>query len=980
MLKKTVESLEKENERVRERGGGLERRLHAMKMWKTRARLSEERLKEMMESSGVLGSAQDGLISLSALSNFEKMLMVRDKKIAVLQARLEGEGDREGMDKDSKPTVSLQAKLAGERVRVLELEEELLQCREESAKIQRDLADSQSDISRRESEIQYLRYEVEVVKRLGGQQQEVVMGLRAGLQDRDAQITSLTRALDQSSVERERKKSNHSRKSEVIFDLLLGRDVFAVELTKQSVESELGFSVSRFEMPISSRMSSLIVTAVKENSQAYGHLSAGDEILEVNGLNCRNPITQKRAVEVMERSNGCLRIVAARETSPVQHVGRLKSTPVISDSSKSTLWVTANDTSFSPIAPTSDKPHNDDPVSSPHYHLSLSASPSSPPHYSLPLDSTTRPQPIGQGTLLEPPTSPQLTTELGHDLTDEGQDELDTALNEIDHLKMENQLTTAENFDLQQQLKTKEREREEVGKQLAELEEGLTRERERVEREKERVGGLEEENRDLQSQISEANSSRDTEGQRASKAQEELMKLKVKFEKEKNELMTLITSRESQTQQLEAELKSRLIHGEAKEKQVKELESQRVEEKEEGEKIMQRVTTELQELREKSSREMSLLEIEIERLQSQVTSTRTLLDDRNGQDSGMKTELRQLKQVADESNRQLTEMDNDQRKLREQMGLIKEEAESRTVQCESLTLGVKKVESKLQASRQLASRQQEEIDNLRRERRKYRNERDRAEEERNKLEQTLKCCQSELTSLKEQGEGDMFSELESLVAENTDLQNQLITSQERAEHDGPSEQVVELEKEIDKLRKNLEEMSEKKENAMNELALLQSKTEDLEQKLTASETAVKTADTWRKKSEDLVSSMTFVHEQDTAKIKELEETLSACQKGLEEIRMEATVVQEEMSRELLQLGAECAGLKEKVKMLSENLTNEKESRVDEVKKLKETLKASERSLEHIQTELTARESTNSINQATISQLQSTHELTVQENL
>ena len=64
MLQKMVGSLEAENELVREKMSHLEHKVRGLKMWKARARMAEERLREMVDSSGVLGSSQSGVIIL----------------------------------------------------------------------------------------------------------------------------------------------------------------------------------------------------------------------------------------------------------------------------------------------------------------------------------------------------------------------------------------------------------------------------------------------------------------------------------------------------------------------------------------------------------------------------------------------------------------------------------------------------------------------------------------------------------------------------------------------------------------------------------------------------------------------------------------------------------------------------------------------------------------------------------------------------
>ena len=999
MLQKMVSSLENENERGREKVAGLERRVQALKMWKMRARLAEERLKEMVESSGVLGSGGDGIVSFSALASFEKLLVEKDRKIAALQSRMEGEGSAEEREKENSEatSVNLRTKLAEERVRVLELEEELLRAREEASKALRELEDTQSDVARRESEVQYLKHQVGSVRRVEGHQQEVVMGLRAALLDRDAQIASLTRALEKTTADREKRKSapvfGGGRQS--IFDLLLGREVFNVELSRRSEGGELGFSVSRFEMPISSRSSSLIVTGVKERSQAHGILCPGDEILEVNGVNCQSLGSQKKAVEVLEMGRGRLKIVAARENGPADTVGRLRSTPLIPDSSsQSTLWTTANDASFSPI-----NPHlNDNPSSSPcHYQIKLSSSPASSPPYTVPLASQIRPQPIGQGKLLEPvsPEHIQKSVTIGNrsnsedeslrEREEELEEELNTALGEIENLKMENQLTEAENFDLQQQVKTSERGTADLRREVEEAQGVLAGVRENLEREKRRGSDLEQHTSSLQEKLSEANSERDSERQRASLAGEEIARLKLEIEKGKSELLTEMSTVQSRNEQLEAQVKSTLAQLEAVVSQARQREAQRQTEVKEGEQLVQRLTTELQELRESSATEVSALQAEVETLGSQLNTATAQRDAAGKKEVEMKGELRHLRQVASESNKQLTELDKAHRRLKEQTAGIREQAELKTLECESLTLGIKKTEGKLQANRNLSSRQQEEIDNLRRKKKTLLVERVKAEEERREMEVALKKCRSELAQLKEEmeesqdsGDKDLFTELETLVAENTVLQ--LESCQGRKEVERLSQQVEGLQQQLDKARDTLTTTSIEKDQLQTELRLQTSKMEELKKRLAESETALEVVEGRKKTSEGLVSSMTFVHEQDQGKMRELEETLVVAERGLEEIRLEATRVQEEMRHELLQMGAECAGLKERVKGLSEQLQSEREAHTGEVKSAKEALQTSEQSVGHLSAELEARESANSINQATTAQLQTACEQMEQEKM
>ena len=1011
MLQKMVGSLETENELIREKNSNLEHRVRGMKMWKTRARLAEDRLREMAESTGTLGSSQSGIISFSALASFEKTIAEKDELIASLQSRLGGE-DKELERNGSVPT---RTKLAAERVRVLELEEQLFSCREDSSKALGELSDYQSGVMRRESEIQYLKHAIEAGRKMSLQQQDVVMGLRTALQDRDAQIASLTQALQRTAVDDYKKRPSRNPSEftpQNIFDLLLGREVFNVQLTRPSRDSELGFSVSRFEMPISSRMSSLIVRAVKEGSSAQGLLLPGDEILEVNGLNCRSTISQKKAIQTLEKATGLLKIVAAREQGPAEYFGRIRSTPIISEtsSSQSTLWETANDASFAPISP-SHLSHN---VSSPqHYHISLPNSPGSPSTHDVPMASHIRPQPIGQlqVKVLEQ-SSPdkqrvniddedsmrtketelerevyQLRAEAGHHQTvqNELEEELDAVHSELEALKMEQQLTMAENYDLQQQVKSKISEIVEIQEQVEELQQLLLGVREKVEREEERTRVLEEQNNTLQKALTDAMIAGDIDRQKAAEVKEELVQLKLDFESEKSELLSQMATVQSHNKQLQSDVKSISVQLELAKTSVSEYESKCVREKAEAVVEIQQLKTDLQQLREQSAKEVSSLQIEAEKLQTQLTTSKTLLMAAEKKETELKIELRQLRQAADESNKQLIEHNTTYCTLRGEVAVIREQAESKTLECESLTMGLKRAEGKMQANKDMSSRQRYEIDNLRQNNKRLLIERVKADEERSKAEVTLRICRSEQAQAREKlqsqsGERDgLFSELEALVAENSTLQQQLDCAQEKlVKSNAENEQIEKLQCELDREREARQELRIERDALQNELSLELSKMNELKKALTTAEAAVMTVEVAKKKSDDLVSSMMFVHEQDQATVSELEETLANVQSGLEEIRVEAVSVQEGMNLELQQLGSECAGLREKIKGLETLLDEERSTRASEVETLKKTISSSEQNINQLQVELESRESANNINQAAIAQLQSTSQQVEQE--
>ena len=1016
MLQKMVASLEAENQSSRERVSSLEHRVHSLSMWKARARLAEERLKEMVESAGVLGSSSAGMISFSAISSFEKALVDKDKMIASLQSQVGGgeEGGRGALKRvSSMEATSISAKLAAERVRVMELDEELLSSHEESSKARSELADCQSDTMRRESEIQYLRHEIKVVKQVGHQQQDVVMGLRAALLDRDAQISSLTRALERVSEGGRRKWATRNTDStfsgQSMFDLLLGREVFTVELIRDLEKEELGFSVSRIEMPISSRMSGLVVRSVKGGSPAQGLLLPGDEILEVNGVSCRSA-SQRKAMKSLERGEGSIRIVVAREQGPASFVGRLRSTPVISESS--TLWATANDESLvspsqlsygSPSLPTS-------PISPHQYHL-----PTSPgttlPCFTGPPASHTRPQPIGQVKAIESAAhgadkmaAKENASELEEEvqklreeteqwqlLQAELEEELDTAHTELEAIKLEHQLTTAENYDLQQQVKSSEVELTDIQGQFGELQQLLEGVREKVGREEERTLSLEQQNAALHQRVAEVKTAQDHDKQRVSEKEEEMLRLKMESEREKSELATKIATLQSHNEQLQADVKQRASQLEAAQVQAREREETLEQERREGQQQLQQLKADLLVLREDSAKAVSSSKIDVEKLQSQTGSMKTMLMAAERKEAEMKIEVRHLRQAADESNKQLGELQESHRNLREQVSSYREQVESKTLECESLTLGLKRAMGKLQANGDLSSRQQREIDKLRRNNARLVADQVAAEKVRGKVEAELRISRSEQAQIREKlqnqgGERDeLFSQLESVVAENSALQQQLDDARAAlAEATGEKEleqlnrQLEQVQAELVEKREALQEVSGAKEGLESELRLEQSKTAQLKAALASVEATVEGVEAGKKKSDDLVASMSFVHEQDQARLREMEESLSATRGDLEKVRVESTSMQSEASTELQQLRSECASLQEGSRGLAAQLNEERTARAGEVEAMKQQLSSSERSVSRLQTELEAQQSANSINQATISQLQTTSEQAEEE--
>ena len=991
MLQQMVVSLEEENKCLELKVSKMEHRIHQLSVYKEQARLAEERLKEMVKSSGLLGSQSGGMISLSAISSFEKALLEKDKMIAFLQSKVDKEEGKEnsGVVQDSSSTMNVSAgtELAIERVRVVELEEELLLNREASRKACNKLANQESEILRKESEIQLLRHEIEVAKQVGYQQQDAVMGLHTTLLDRDAQISSLTRALEHTTQTRQEKMAQVGD-SQSMFDLVQGREIFTSKIYRVSVTEGLGFSVNRIEMPISSRTSGLVVRAVGDRNSK---VLPGDEILEVNGYSCRSQ--QEKAIKWLEKGKGAIKIVFARELGPATFVGRIRSTPVIPDSSHSTLWTTATETSLAPIPPaqlsaSSDTSLSPIPHSTPqHYELSLTTSPtytSQDSESSSPIDTHSRPQPIGrvksseivgteQQLLIASPSRKDL--EEGDEgamdreavvnlevevkeLREEAQQwkslqadlegELDETKSELKELKLEHQHTTAENLELQQLIKSRDSELSEIQGHFGELQQSLECVKEKMEREEERTLKLERNIEALSRELVETKTAWDAEKQQAAEKEQKAQKFKVGSEEEKSELRIRITTLQSQNEQLRADETKRSAQLIAAHSQINENKIEMEKEKDEFIQQSQQLRAEILALREKHAADSSSFQFEVEKLQSQVSSLKTILMEAEKKEAEMKIENRHLRQVADESDQQLKNLHEIYSKVKEETNSFKEQAESKTVECESLTRGLKKAEEKQCANRETVTRQQKQIEELRR-------SNNQLQIELRKTEQQLKMLQSEKTQMMEklQSQDDqLFSELEKVIAENTSLQERLETTEQLANQ-------------LEQVQKELED----KREVEKELSLKNTEINQLKNLLTNVEATVEHHKMGKQKSDDLVASMSFVHDQDQSRLKEMEEILSKHQEELEQTKCKLSDLGNEESAKMQQLRAQCVSLEESNKGIVIELEKEKALKVSEVNAIKSKYQVIEQSHKNLQRELEAQETANSINKASISQLQ-----------
>ena len=802
LLQELVTSLEADNKTYRERVSALEERVHRLSMWKARAKLAEERLKEMVESSGVLGSSSAGMISFAAICGFEKALLEKEKMITSLQSKLgavEGkDGKGAGVSARSESVgISDRAKLAAERLRVMELEEEMLHCREQARKMQEELAERWSEVQRRESEVQYLQRKVQLLQQAGRQHREVVGGLRTALVNKDTHLSSLTRALQQATEDRRiARQARHSSFSlHNIFELVMGREVFTVELpcplvpqdvppdpptmqTLPRTPGPLGLVLVEVQLPVSSRGSCLIVQTVREGSPTHCILLPGDELLEVNGIGCRGP-SQQRAVACLEGAGGGgpLRLVVAREAM-VSISNKPQSTPI---QPNSTVWVTANDASHRPPSPSS--------LSSPqHYQLCL---PETAGLVTLSIDHThsprtleSRPQPIGQ---VRPP-KPDENSEGervggGGGGEQEEMEEKETEhlqgeqlMEELEALKVEYQLTVAENFDLQRQVECGEEELAGIQLQILELQQMLEAVRERVKEEEGRTQTLELRNRSLQTELAQAKLERDTQRKIVAERDDEVLRVRMEYQEEVSKTSSKAAMLQSQTEQLQADIKQREGQLELVQSDLREKTAELEKVQSESERVTQQLKAELRALREEAAMNASSSQHELEQMKNQVVTAHSLLVAAEKTEVELKVDIRRLQQEDQRMQHQLSELQGSHRKLRDEVVSYKEQAELKTLESESLTLGLQKVESKLRTSREVITRQQGDIDNLRRMNAQLQAKFSKSEEECWHTEVQLKVVQEEHCQLKErveEREEERFFELEQAVQENTSLQEQL---------------------------------------------------------------------------------------------------------------------------------------------------------------------------------------------------------------
>ena len=691
-------------------------------------------------------------------------------------------------------------KLEAERIRVIELEEELSSRRDEINKLRNAFSEKRTVIISKESEILHLRHEMGSLRKFGGQQQETVMKLRTALMDKEIQLTSLTRALS-----KEKKITEQVRRRQVtpnpalplskiadsgsaplprLFEQVVGREIHAVELTRVSSESELGFSFAKMDLPVSSRVPCLIVKAVRDSGAAYGILKPGDEILEVCGLTCRSA-DQTKALECLEQTVGVLQMVVARDQEDSSGGltgggggGRYHSTPIQrgGGGGSTTLWATAL-TELSSLS----EPSSPEYITVPEHQAEDSTATTSGrkdggPNLEDSGDSYDEREISAEVAELQEhlDESEQVRLELG--------EELDGVRGELDTLQMEFELTKAENFELQQQVGTHEQEMAEIRRHIQELQAALVKLEDQITDDHATIGTLENRNRLVSQELLEAQAKTIAAQKECSESQTELGKMRDSaHRKEKRASQTeeeLTVSRDVNDQLKTDNLKKdeRITNLKSQLETVRTEHEKRLREEQEQ---TERLKLELQAVNETSVKTASSAQDEQEQLQVQLKAAKTILMEAEMKESTLAVEMRYLKQAAEQANKQLTEKEELLKRTSDEMASFKHTAETMTLEMETLTLGLRAAQGKIDSKSEMISRQQKDVDGLRRSKAKLQSEKSQLEATRKDLESKLKVTVSEQAHLEEKQAGssqerdDLFQKLEESISEATMLQQQV---------------------------------------------------------------------------------------------------------------------------------------------------------------------------------------------------------------
>ena len=828
VMQELISTLESENKQCRESVGSQSALIQELS---AKGKQAEKEIFELRRR----GPPSSYEASEARIAKLKKQIEDKDQAILSLQSRLKS---------DSKNVESLlistKTKLEVERVRCIELEEEVSRQKVELTLLKRKAANSDSNLISKESTNLHLKHEIKTLRNFVQQQQDLVMKQRTSLVDKDVQLSSLTRALKKekqiASQLRRIQLSSHaqvldSRGSnpeslEVVFpsfhtsffEQVTGRETCTIELSRTTKEMELGFTFTKIDLPVSSHgVPCLLVKAVKEDSIAAGWLRPGDELIEVNGVLCRSP-QQAKAVRMLEQYVGMLKMVVARDTGPFGH-----STPVGSpgladktgSNDRTTLWATRmprsatfeNFTVESIVSePTEDK--NLEYITVPDQYA-ISVAKNSDESLNEGQQQGNEAGSIVQQTPEMHPNSIKSATSSSNgiessmtfsskeeavyrklqdeilelqDQLDESEhirlnleSELSTTQEGTDRLKEECQHAKTENQDLHRNISAYEVEMSEIRKHISDLQTALVCLEGQVTDEQQKLVSMENLNRVISSELAETKAVASQAVVERDNLQQEARESKAKLGQREEEGRNM----ESQLDELKRN-NTRLLSDVARMgSEVCEVRSSLEECKRSSEDTIANLKQEQKELqaqlqlaKEISEKHTLSSQEEYQHLTTQLKSAKSLLMAAEIKESQQEVEVRYLKQAADLANSQLKKLETDYQKNKEELNVFRQQAEDRTLEMESLTVGLKSAHLKLEARQEMVVRLQGEVNNSRRATFKLRNESSTLKETARKLEIELKGMYSE--------EERLERKLQASLADNDEMFQQLERSYEEA--------------------------------------------------------------------------------------------------------------------------------------------------------------------------------------------------------
>ena len=913
MMQKLISTLESENQYCREKVNSQAKFIRDLADWESKAKKAGKELEELKK----------GLKSSRPLMELRKELEMKNQTIQSLNWRL----NSSGKDSESMKLSSTRTKLELERVHCIELSEELSQKNGEIALLKRTLDEKESDNIKNVSEILHLTHELDTLKKFEQQQQDLIMKQRSSLAEKGARLSTFALALNKEKqivdqLMRKLRLQSSSAQSILpkvsdsfispessLFDQLSGRHTWTIELTKDTEETELGFSFATVDLPVSSRVPCLVINKVKEDSLAAGILEPGDELLEVNGVLCRST-QQSKAIYFLKHGMGTLKIVVSRARMASKNHTQMKRAP--SDDTR--LWAThisplksenatfenfSVDTASGSVEFSSPKyitvpseaysitvsvkessvngDHSEADLSAPNGSMGgVTISPKSLISDPYPISSSegsledrpqkTHPISSSEGSLEDQLQTtntewhqPQIISTTSESLQvpsamnhlqsqiyklqyqlDESErtrlsldSELVATCTEMDHLRKEYEVTKSDSCELKYQLSFNESEINDIKQYVRDLQSALVTLEGQIADEQQKYASMENQNKVISNELVEAKNAAIHAAELKEALEHEIKRLKEQDQEEKVQQLNLkITELASKSSRLFRE-KGELEHS---------FDSFR----KESEETVTALNCEIKELQSqleltKAISEQNVINSQEEygNLTAQLKSTKTKLNKAKMEEDKLKSDMEHLQHTADLANKQLEKVENEYLKSRDESRQYKQQLEAKTLELESMTVGIKGCQLKLETKQEMVSRLQEKVDSLRRDNSQLRNEVVQLQDEANKMDLNLTNSRAEEerlekkleASLKEKDE--LFKQLEKAFEDSTELSKmvEVLTAQQTvkvAKEDevcSSQEEVMKGDFKIKRSQKTIQMACEQSSKMRNEMKVLVSELE-----------------------------------------------------------------------------------------------------------------------------------------------------------